>query len=131
MLMVVVALGLAHSWFAILVPFMGVLGGLMFAVIGLTYTSFLKSIYHVNYFFTLFVTPLFLFSGVFYPLDPLPQVVKDIAFSSPLYHLVRVIRPLVLGNVGTPVLLDLAWIIAFIAIFIVVPVNLLRTKLVK
>ncbi len=64
MLLVVAALGLAQSWFAVLVPFMGVLGGLMFAVIGLTYTSFLKSIYHVNYFFTLFVTPLFLFSGV-------------------------------------------------------------------
>ncbi len=131
MLAVVAALGLVHSWFGILVPFMGVLGGLMFAVIGLTYTSFLKSIYHVNYFFTLFVTPLFLFSGVFYPLDPLPQVVKDIAFFSPLYHLVNVVRPLVLGNVGIPVLFDLAWILAFLAIFIAVPVNLLRSKLVK
>ena len=131
MLIVVAALGLTQSWFAVLVPLMGVLGGLMFAVIGLTYTSFLKSIYHVNYFFTLFVTPLFLFSGVFYPLDPLPQIVKDIAFFSPLYHLVRVIRPLILGTVGIPVLLDLAWIIVFIAIFTVVPINLLRNKLVK
>jgi len=131
MLIVVAALGLTQSWFAVLVPLMGVLGGLMFAVIGLTYTSFLKSIYHVNYFFTLFVTPLFLFSGVFYPLDPLPQIVKDIAFVSPLYHLVRVIRPLILGTVGIPVLLDLAWIIVFIAIFTVVPINLLRNKLVK
>jgi lipooligosaccharide transport system permease protein len=131
MLVVVVALGLVHSWFAILVPFMGVLGGLMFAVIGLTYTSFLKSIYHVNYFFTLFVTPLFLFSGVFYPLDPLPQIVKYIAFFSPLYHLVSVVRPLVLGNVGMPVVFDLAWILVFLAIFTAVPVNLLRSKLVK
>jgi lipooligosaccharide transport system permease protein len=131
MLTVVVALGLARSWFAILVPLMGVLGGLMFAIIGLTYTSFLKSIYHVNYYFTLFVTPIFLFSGVFYPLDGLPQIIREIAFFSPLYHLVKVIRPLVLGNVGIPVLLDLAWILAFIAIFTVVPINLLRSKLVK
>ena len=131
MLVVVAALGLTQSWYALLVPFMGVLGGMMFAVIGLTYTSFLKSIYHVNYFFTLFVTPLFLFSGVFYPLDPLPQIVKDIAFFSPLYHLVRVIRPLILGTVGIPVIFDLAWILAFIAIFTVVPINLLRIKLVK
>ena len=131
MLVVVAALGLTQSWFALLVPLMGILGGLMFAVIGLTYTSFLKSIYHVNYFFTLFVTPLFLFSGVFYPLDGLPQLVKDIAFFSPLYHLVRVIRPLILGTVGIPTLLDVGWIVAFIAIFTVVPVNLLRSKLVK
>jgi len=131
MLVVVAALGLVHSWLAIFVPLMGALGGLMFAVIGLTYTSFLKSIYHVNYFFTLFVTPLFLFSGVFYPLDHLPQAVKEIAFFSPLYHLVGVVRPLVLGNVGLPVLLDLTWILVFLAIFTVVPVNLLRSKLVK
>jgi lipooligosaccharide transport system permease protein len=131
MLGVVAALGLARSWYAVLVPFMGVLGGLMFAEIGLTYTSFLKSIYHVNYFFTLFVTPLFLFSGVFYPLDPLPQVVREIAFFSPLYHLVGVIRPLILGNIGPSVLFDLVWILVFLGIFTVVPINLLRNKLVK
>jgi lipooligosaccharide transport system permease protein len=131
MLSVVATLGLVQSWFAVFVPFMGVLGGLMFAVIGLTYTSFLKSIYHVNYFFTLFVTPLFLFSGVFYPLDALPPVVRQIAYFTPLYHLVRIIRPLVLGNVGLPMLLDLAWILIFIAVFTVVPINLLRNKLVK
>lgn len=131
MLIVVAALGLVKSWFAIFVPFMGAIGGLMFAIIGLTYTSFLKSIDQMNFYFTLFVTPLFLFSGVFYPLDALPQIVRQIAFLSPLYHLVSIIRPLVLGTIGFDVLPHMIWIAVFIVVLVVVPVNLLSRKLVK
>jgi len=131
MLGVVTVLGLTKSWYAIFVPFMGALGGLMFATLGLTYTSFLKSIDQVNFYMTLFITPLFLFSGVFYPIDALPQVVKTIAFLSPLYHLVEVVRPLVLGTAGYGILLHLGWILAFVLVFTVLPVNLLRKKLVK
>ena len=131
MLGVVTALGLTRSWYAIFVPFMGALGGWMFAMLGLTYTSFLKSIDQVNFYFTLFQTPLFLFSGVFFPIDGLPQIVKTIAFLSPLYHLVEVIRPLVLGRVEYGVLLHLAWILVFVFIFTALPVNLLSKKLVK
>ena len=131
MLIVVAALGLVKSWFALLVPLMGAIGGLTFAIIGLTYTSFLKSIDQMNFYFTLFITPLFLFSGVFYPLDALPQSVQQIAFVSPLYHLVSIIRPLVLGTVGMDTVFHLIWIAVFIMIFAVVPVNLLKRKLVK
>jgi len=131
MLIVVAALGLVKSWFAIFVPLMGAIGGLMFAIIGLTYTSFLKSIDQMNFYFTLFITPLFLFSGVFYPLDALPSIVKQIAFFSPLYHLVSIIRPLVLGTVGMDVLPHVIWIALFILVLVVVPVNLLSRKLVK
>ncbi len=131
MLGVVAALGLTHSWYAVFVPLIGAMGGMMFAVLGLTYTSFLKSIDQSNFYFTLFITPLFLFSGVFYPIDALPEIVKTIAFLSPLYHLVEIIRPLVIGNIGYGIIVHLAWVIVFILIFTAVPVNLLRKKLVK
>ncbi len=131
MLGVVTALGLTQSWYAIFVPFMGALGGLMFAILGLTYTSFLKSITQVSFYFTLFQTPLFLFSGVFYPIDALPEAVKTAVFLSPLYHLVEVVRPLVLGRIGDAVLIHLAWMLVFVLIFTAIPVNLLGKKLVK
>jgi lipooligosaccharide transport system permease protein len=131
MLGVVTALGLTHSWYAIFVPLLGAMGGMMFAILGLTYTSFLKSIDQSNFYFTLFITPLFLFSGVFYPIDALPEIVKTIAFLSPLYHLVEIIRPVIVGSIGYGVMLHLAWMIVFILIFIAVPVNLLRKRLVK
>jgi len=131
MLGVVTALGLTQSWYAIFVPFLGAIGGMMFAVLGLTYTSLLKSIDQVNFYFTLCITPMFLFSGVFYPIDALPAIVKTIAFISPLYHLVEIIRPIVIGRLSFGVLLHLLWIGAFILVFTAVPVNLLRKKLVK
>lgn len=131
MLGVVTALGLTHSWYAIFVPFLGALGGIMFAILGLTYTSLLKSIDQVNFYFTLVMTPMFLFSGVFYPIDALPEAVRAIAFVSPLYHLVEIIRPIVTGRLGYAILLHLAWIIVFVLIFIAVPVNRLRKNLVK
>jgi len=81
----------------------------------------------VNFYFTLFITPLFLFSGVFYPLDALPQIVRQIALLSPLYHLVSIIRPLVLGTVEMEMVLHLLTIL----VLAVVPVNLLSKKLVK
>ena len=131
MLVVVTALGLTHSWYAVFVPFLGSLGGMMFAILGLTYTSFLKSIDQVNFYFTLFMTPMFLFSGVFYPIEALPLAVRTIAFVSPLYHLVEIIRPIVTGRLDYGILLHLAWIIVFILIFAAVPVNRLRKNLVK
>jgi len=103
----------------------------MFATLGLTYTSLLKSIEQVNFYFTLFITPLFLFSGVFYPIDNLPHIVRTIAFLSPLYHLVEIIRPLVLGRLDFGVLIHLVWIGTFVLIFTALPVNLLRKRLVK
>jgi lipooligosaccharide transport system permease protein len=131
MLGVVTALGLTHSWYAIFVPFLGCLGGMMFAILGLTYTSFLKSIDQVNFYFTLFMTPMFLFSGVFYPIDALPATVRTLAFLSPLYHLVEIIRPIVIGRLDFGILSHFAWIIVFILIFTAVPVNRLRKNLVK
>ena len=52
-----------------------------------------------SYFYTLFMTPLFLFSGIFFPLESLPRAVSGIAFFTPLYHLVKVCRALSAGNV--------------------------------
>lgn len=46
------------------------------------------------YYFTLAVTPMFLFCGVFYPIDTLPAFVQIIAQLLPLTHAVALVRPL-------------------------------------
>ncbi|MDQ6991966.1 MAG: ABC transporter permease [Mariprofundus sp.] len=46
------------------------------------------------YYFTLAVTPMFLFCGVFYPIDTLPSAVQIMAQALPLTHAVALIRPL-------------------------------------
>jgi lipooligosaccharide transport system permease protein len=48
------------------------------------------------------LTPLFLFSGVFFPVEGLPSSVRWIAWLSPLYHGVQIVRGLTVGVVGPP-----------------------------
>ena len=48
------------------------------------------------------ITPLFLFSGTFFPIESLPAFIQPIAWLSPLWHGVDLCRALMLGTVGPP-----------------------------
>ena len=50
-----------------------------------------------SYYFTLGITPMFLFSGIFFPFNRLPSWVEVVAWFTPLYHLVQVTRGLADG----------------------------------
>ena len=60
------------------------------------------------YYFTLFITPMTLMSGVFFPQSQLPDSVRTIADLLPLSHAVSVVRPLLLGQVPQQAGLHLA-----------------------
>jgi lipooligosaccharide transport system permease protein len=100
MLGVLAAFGLVRSPWAILIPFVAFLAGMMFMVLGLTYTVRVKHMDQLTFLFTLGVTPMFLFSGVFFPLSGLPTWVQTVAWFSPLYHVVELMRGLALGIEG-------------------------------
>jgi lipooligosaccharide transport system permease protein len=51
------------------------------------------------YYFTLFITPMLLVSGVFFPADQLPAVLHAVASWLPLAHAVQLARPLLLGEI--------------------------------
>lgn len=123
--------GVVHSWLVVFVPVAIALTGLMFSVIGLVFTAAIPVIDLFSYYFTLFITPMFLFSGVFFPLDRLPGWVGAVAWFVPLHQAVNLMRALVLtGDVGS-VLASAAWIAVFVGLFLVVPLNLLHRRLVK
>ena len=63
-----------------------------------------------NYYFALGITPMFLISGIFFPLEGLPEAVQTAAWISPLTHVVRVVRALVLGVPEWAHLLDVLWL---------------------
>jgi lipooligosaccharide transport system permease protein len=50
------------------------------------------------YYFTLFVTPMTLLSGVFFPAEQLPPALGTVAAWLPLTHAVALARPLLLGG---------------------------------
>lgn len=70
------------------------LTGLAFAGPALAICAVSPSYDFFLYYFTLAVTPMFLFCGVFYPIDTLPAFVQIIAQLLPLTHAVALVRPL-------------------------------------
>lgn len=88
------------------------LTGLAFAALGLIVTALAPSYDFFMYYFTLFVTPMMLLCGVFFPVEQLPPVLQRVAAALPLAHAVQLVRPLLLGEVPQHVLLHLAALLA-------------------
>lgn len=127
---VVAAFGLVASWWALLIPLALVLGGLCFGAMGLTFTAVVGRVEYYSYYFTLLITPMFLFSGLFYPLTRLPHWVHVAAWFTPLYHLVNLTRGLALGPDLGDVLGNVAWLVVLVALLFPVPVRAMRRRLV-
>lgn len=118
------------SFWALLIPPMLMLIGIMFSVMGTLFTSIIKRIDLYAYYFTLVVTPLFLFSGIFFPVGNFPAPVPQIAWFTPLYHAVNVCRGLATGpSVST--LVDVAWILVFTSVLALVPIQIMRRRLIS
>lgn len=129
MLGVLAAFGLIRSPLALLIPLVAVLGGAMFMVLGLTYTVSVKHMDQLTFLFTLGVTPMFLFSGVFFPLAGLPAWAQAVAWASPLYHVVEVTRALALGSLSWALAGHLLFIAALTLAAWGLPAVRLRKKL--
>jgi lipooligosaccharide transport system permease protein len=71
------------------------LGGFTFAACGLAATAYARSWEFFSYFFTFWITPMFVFSGVFFGVDRFPDYIQWAAWILPMTHLIEVVRPLV------------------------------------
>ncbi|NJD06539.1 MAG: nodulation protein NodJ [Methylococcaceae bacterium] len=89
--------GLAQGWLALAVLPVVFLTGICFGSMALVFMSFARSYDFFVYYISLGVTPLVLLSGVFFPLEALPEPVRFVTAWLPLQPVVQVIRPLV-GN---------------------------------
>lgn len=89
------------------------LAGLLFAAIGIAFTLHIKSIDLFSFYFTLFLTPLFLFSDVFFPLEErLSGGWLWVAELLPLLHPVRLARAAFRSEPSLVLLWDLCYLIA-------------------
>lgn len=128
-LIVVTAFGLIHSWWALAIPPALIVGGLCFSAVAYTFTALIPRIDLYNYFFTLGITPMFLFSGIFFPFSRLPAWAEVAAWLLPLFHMVQVTRGLADGP-GPIVLVHLAWLALVSVLLFAVPVRAVRRRLV-
>lgn len=94
---VMVIFGTISPATALLVLPPSVLGGLAFAGPVSAYAAQLENETGLSSLFRFVITPLFLFSGTFFPIDQLPDWMEPIAYVTPLWHAVETTRGLALG----------------------------------
>jgi lipooligosaccharide transport system permease protein len=88
------------------------LAGLLFAAIGIAFSLQIEKIEYFSFYFTLFLTPLFLFSGVFFPLEErLSEGWQWVAEALPLLHPVRFARSAFQGSLSWVDVWDLAYLL--------------------
>jgi lipooligosaccharide transport system permease protein len=97
-LAVIVAMGAASSPLVVLAVPVAVLTGLAFAAPIMAFTATQQGDSGFNVLFRFGITPLFLFSGTFFPIEKLPLLVRPLAWATPLYHGVSLGRGLSLGQ---------------------------------
>jgi lipooligosaccharide transport system permease protein len=93
-LAVMVALGITHSWKLLAAWPILLFVGITFSCIALIFNALAKGYDFFSYYFTLFLTPMMFLSGVFFPRDQLPGVVRDISEWLPLTQAIALVRPL-------------------------------------
>ena len=116
---------------AILVLPLGWLVGVCFGSMALVMTSVAKNYDFFLYYFTLLVTPMLLLSGVFFPIDGMPAYVQTAAKILPLYHALALMRPLMIGQLPTDVLLHLAVLGFYILVALPIAIRLISHRLLR
>lgn len=116
---------------ALLLPVVALLGGLAFGCVGMWFTGMIPNIEVFNLPVFLFVTPMFLFSGTFFPLETLPLWAQRVAQVFPLTHLVGLVRGLAFGRLEPSMVFGLAYLLVFAALFYPLALRGMRKRLVK
>ncbi len=131
MLMVLGTLGYIQFPSGLLLIPTAFLGGLAFGAVGMFFTGITPTIDMFNLPIFLFVTPMFLFSGTFFPVSNLPGWAQSLALAFPLYHLTELTRRLSLGASETPAVISLAYLVLFFLVFTILGLKTMRHRLIK
>lgn len=106
------------------------LSGLLFAALGIAFSLRATKIDFLSFYFTLFLTPLFLFSDVFFPIDErLSGVWLWVAEALPLLHPVRAARAAFAGEIGWRTAWDVAYVLVVSALLLAQARRTLRRRL--
>jgi lipooligosaccharide transport system permease protein len=108
---VMFVLGLVVSPWAMLAVPAALLVGFAFGAVGMAATSFMRTWQDFDL-IQLFVLPMFLFSGTFYPISAYPEALRVIVQITPLYQGVDLIRSLTVGAISPILLGHVAYLVA-------------------
>lgn len=112
-LIVAAFLGAVEGWQVVLVFPVALLSGVTFAGMALVVTAVSRSYDFFLYYFTLLLTPMLLFSGVFFPLEGMPPFIQMAAQFLPLTHAIALVRPAMVGVMPGDILLHLSVLVLY------------------
>ena len=98
--MVLTVFGIPRTPLAVLAVPVAMLVGVAFSACLMAFTATQRNDVGFSAVFRFVVNPLFLFSGAFFPLSQLPPQLQVVAWATPLFHGVELIRGLILGQLN-------------------------------
>lgn len=107
------------------------LGGLAFGSVAMLFTAIVPNIESFNLPVFLFVTPMFLFSGTFFPISTLPEWAQNAALLLPLTHLVRLVRDLSFGHPDAALLGSAGYLLLFCLVLFPIALRRMRHRLIR
>ncbi len=117
-------------WSAALIPVLFA-EGIIFSALGLVMTAIATNYDFFNYFTSLVITPLFLFSGIFFSLKAIASPIRQVLALLPLSSVVELSRTLCYGRIQGDLLLELANVAFFAVVCSIAAIYLLRRRMIQ
>ncbi len=131
MLVVISCFGLLAFPDVLLLLPLALLGGLGFGAVAMLFTGMVPNIETFNLPIFLFITPMFLFSGTFFPVENLPHWAQLFALTLPLTHVVILARAGALGMYDAALLWSVAYLILFALLLLPLAIRRMRRRLMR
>ena len=123
--------GWLNNWEAIGILIPAVMVGITFGALGFWFLATAPHTTFLTLVFTLVATPMFFFSGSFFPISILPDWVEPIAWAMPLTSAVHIARGFALANLDITHLWAALYLVALTAVLWPIAITLLRRRLIK
>ena len=130
-LVVFSCVGLVKTPLLLLMLFLGLLTGIFFASLAMTVTAWSKGYEFFIYYYTLFVTPSFFLSGIFFPTEHFPKWLESIALALPLTQMVYIARELYMGRFEMFSLLRCSYVLLLGLFFFWISAKMIHKRLIK
>jgi lipooligosaccharide transport system permease protein len=131
MMSVISCFGLIRYPDGLLLLLVAFLGGLAFGSLGMIFTAVVPHIELFNLPIFLFITPMFLFGGTFFPLENLPVWAQQFALALPLTHLVNLCRACSYGAYGPLFIWSLLYLIILTLVLFPLAIHGMQRRLIK
>ncbi len=123
--------GWINEWTVVFVVIPVFLVAVLFGGVGFLFSSTAPHVAFVTLVFTVVGTPMFMFSGIFYPFEVLPSWAHSISNFIPLAPAVNLGRAFATNSMDASLVWDLAFLVGMIAVVLPLSYVLLRRKLIS